>query len=125
MAKEIIKQFNDILGSFLTQVTPLIGPSYYKKFDLISKLNASLFIEQFLVHALPLREKIVNKDESYFLNNDFNDKINGDDDLLGEIFKIKDIYLKLDDNSKNNLWDITQAMLHLGEEYVRLNYKTT
>ena len=70
MSKEIVKNFNLILESFLSQITPLVGSFYIKKFQLIIKCNSTLPIEKFLVHALPLRDKILNRDESYFNNND-------------------------------------------------------
>ena len=68
MSKEIVKNFNLILESFLSQITPLVGSFYIKKFQLIIKCNSTLPIEKFLVHALPLRDKILNRDESYFSN---------------------------------------------------------
>jgi hypothetical protein len=34
-----------------------------------------------------------------------------------EILKAKDIYLKLDKESKDNFWDILQVLLFLSNEY--------
>jgi hypothetical protein len=121
MSNEIIKNFNMILESFLTQITPLVGTFYIHKFQLIIKYNSTLPIEKFLVHALPLRDKILNRDETYFSNNDNHTDVVGDDDfIISEILRLQNIYLKLDETSRSNLWDIFQAMLILGEDYIRL-----
>jgi len=119
MSKEIVKNFNLILKSFLSQITPLVGCFYIKKFDLITKFNSTLPIEKFLVHAL--RDKILNRDESYFADNcNHKDKVGDNDFIISEILRLQNIYLKLDQTSRSNLWDIFQAMLILGEDYVRL-----
>ena len=140
MAIEQIKDFNIILSSFLIQVSPLIGTTYNYHFDHIIEHNAALPNEQFLVYALPYRDQILTRDESYF---DQKSKNNNDDiiasvasqideygsvinitsanmDVLDEILRLKNIYYSLDPDSKTNLWDILQAMLQLSEEFFRI-----
>jgi len=124
MSNEIIKNFNLILESFLNQITPLVGSFYIRKFQLIIKCNSKLPIENFLIHALPLRDKILNRDETYFANNDNHKEAVGDDEfIINEILRLQNIYIQLDEISKSNLWDIFQAMLILGEDYIRLKVK--
>ena len=119
-----IKQFNEILGSFLIQLSPIIGSTYSTKFEQIITYNAILPLEQFCCHALPLREKILNKDVSYFANPDNHiDKIDNDSNILNEILKLKNIYENLNDDSKSNVWDIFQALLYLSEEFIKHKYK--
>jgi hypothetical protein len=124
MASEKIKQFNEILSSFLIQVSPLVGSTYYQQFQTIVKYNSLLPIEQFLVHALPVRDKILNRDESYF-NNTTNhiDKIGDNEYVLNEILRLQNIYTQIDEISRSNVWDIFQAMLILGEEYINIKMK--
>jgi len=123
MTTEIVKQFNDILESFLIQISPLVGTSYHYYFKQFISYNAIMPIEQFLVYALPLREKIINRDETYFANNDNHTEMITSENALGEILRLQNIYRRLDTESQSNVWDIFQAMLHLGEEYVRINPK--
>jgi hypothetical protein len=119
MATEKIKQFNEILSSFLIQISPLVGSTYYQQFEMIVKYNSILPIEQFLVHALPVRDKILSRDESYFTTNSNHvDKIGGNEWVLDEILRLQNIYNQLDETSRSNVWDIFQAMLILGEEYI-------
>ncbi len=123
MATEKIKQFNEILSSFLIQVSPLVGSTYNQQFETIVKYNSLLPIEQFLVHALPVREKILTRDESYFNDNTNHlEKIGDNSYVLNEILRLQNIYGQLDETSRSNVWDIFQAMLILGEEYVSIKY---
>lgn len=120
---EKIKDFNEILDSFLAQISPLIGTTYHYQFQQIIKYNSILPIEQFLIYAIPLRDKILNKDDTYFSNNDnYVDKVGNNVATLNEILRLQTIYSKLDKESQSNLWDILRAMLFLGEEYVRIKY---
>jgi len=121
MATEKIKEFNNIVSSLINQLSDNIGIAYIKKFEDIIKYNSLLPIEQFLIHALPIRDKIINRDVSYFSNeNNFSDITNDDKDIIDEILNLKNIYYKLDDNSKYNIWDFFQAMLILAEEYLKI-----
>lgn len=118
-----IKDFNEILSSFLIQLSPIIGSTYSVQFNKIIQYNSVMPIEQFCCHALPLRDKILNKDESYFINiEDHNNDIKNDVNSLNEILRLKDIYSKLNEDSKSNIWDIFQALLALSEDYVSKKY---
>jgi hypothetical protein len=124
MASEKIKQFNEILSSFLIQVSSLVGSTYHHQFQTIVKYNSLLPIEQFLIHALPVRDKILNRDESYFNNNKNHiDKIGNNENILNEILRLQNIYNQIDETSRSNVWDIFQAMLILGEEYINIKMK--
>jgi hypothetical protein len=39
--------------------------------------------------------------------------------ILFEIIKLQDTYSKLDMESKDNFWDILQALLQLSNEYLK------
>ena len=69
MASNIIIQFNEILSSFLIQIVPIVGSTYYNNILTIIKCNSALPIENFLFYEIECREKIMNSDESYFVDN--------------------------------------------------------
>jgi hypothetical protein len=122
MSNNIVNQFNEILSSFLIQLSPLIGTTYNYKFEQIVKINSKTVIESFLVYALPVRDKIINKDETYFeTNEDYKTKLNSDTISINDIINLKDIYKTLDIESKENIWDIIRALLELGDQYLILN----
>lgn len=123
MSIEKIKQFNEILNSFLIQVSPLVGTSYHYHFQQVIKVNSILPLEQFLVYALPMRDKILNRDETYFADND-NDiyKIANNKVTPFEMFRLQGIYKQLDINSKTKIWELIQSLLLIGEEYITYKY---
>ena len=136
---EYVKDFNNILSSFLVQVSGLIGTTYSYHLSKVIEYNSVLPIEQFLVYAIPYRDQILNRDEAYFNQNssDYKDDIiqkvstqineygnvininSNNMTVLDEILRLKNIYYSLDADSQKNLWDILQAMLQLSEEYFR------
>ena len=117
-----VKEFNKIFKSFLKQIIPSIGKMYYYKFKLAIKCNSLMPIEEFIINVLPVSEKIINRDETYFVNTDnHQEHIKGDKEVLSEILRLQDIYFKLDDESKNNIWNILQALLILSQEHLQLN----
>ena len=146
-ATDNIKEFNEIMDSLLIQIAPISGTSFSYKFKQIIKYNSILPIEQFLVHTLPYREKIINKDETYFFMRTEDDvkkvheywgetiklkekvlhnKDNATEEkhkrAINEILRLQNIYEVLDDESKTNIWDIFNALLVLGEEYIKIKY---
>ena len=116
---EKIKSFNEILETFLQQLSPIIGTTYHFYFQKLVKANAVMPIQQFLLEVIPFKEKIMNKDESYFLDIETNaeDKIQGDEQVLTEILRLKDIYSGLDNQSRQEVWNYFQALIVLSEEY--------
>lgn len=122
MASNVIVQFNEILSSFLIQVVPIVGSTYYNNIQKIVKYNSALPIENFLYYAIECREKIMSKDESYFLDDELIKTSVEREEKLDEVFKLKNIYMYLDDTSKNNVWEIFQALLILGEDYIKIKY---
>tara|TARA_B100000900_G_scaffold413081_2_gene436213 strand:- start:350 stop:721 length:372 start_codon:yes stop_codon:yes gene_type:complete len=117
---EKIRSFNEILETFLQQLSPMIGTTYHFYFSKLVKANAVMPIQQFLAEVLPFREQIMNKDESYFLQieNKVEDKIDGDQKVLTEILRLKDIYSSLDEQSRAEVWNYFQALVVLSEEYM-------
>lgn len=122
MSSNIIKEFNEILCSFLIQVVPIVGSTYHNNLQTVIKINSGLPIENFLFYAIECRDKIKNRDESYFLDQTVIHNNIDREDRLDEIFKLQNIYNVLDTQSKDNVWDIFQALLILGEDYIKIKY---
>lgn len=118
---DIIKNFNLILGDFLQQISPIIGTTYHHYFTKLIKINAVEPIKLFSYYVhnseKPLATYIETRNESYFENTDNHmDNITSENALM-EIIKLQGIYSKLNKESKDNLWDILQALLQLSKEY--------
>ena len=126
----IIKEFNLILDTFLSQLSPLIGTTYSFYFKKLTKVNAILPIQQFCNNVYPYKKKILEEDESYFSdsNNYSNDVENmksyfntTQENTLNEILRLKDIYYKLDKSSQKEVWSYFKALIILSEDYLKLN----
>ena len=121
--KECVSSFNEILSCFLVQIAPIVGSSYSSKFELLIKANCTLPIEQFLCHALQHEEKILKRDEEYFKDTkNISSELKSDSVVMDEILKLQNIWSKIDESSKSNVWDIFQSMLYLGKEYIKVKY---
>lgn len=114
-----IKDFNSIVETFLNQLTPYIGTSYHHYYTKLIKVNSILPIQQFVKHVIPYRNKIFEKDETYF-NESKNYNLNGFEDKLVEILRFQSIYYKLDKESQDEVWNYMQALTILSEEYLEL-----
>ena len=129
MATEKIKLFNTIVESFLLQTAELIGTTYVTSFKSITKANSLIAIENGIKFMLPHRDKIFVQDESYFSDDELLiDKLNtvpkpdiySSDEILNEIFRLKNIYYKLDSSSKEQVWNILKALTQLMIEYCEI-----
>jgi hypothetical protein len=122
---DIIKNFNSILGDFLKQVSPMVGTTYHHYFTKLIQINAvePIRLFSYYVHnsEKPLATYIETRNEEYFENTDnhkkYMDKVTSENALM-EIIKLKGIYSQLNKESKDNLWDILQALLQLSKEYL-------
>ena len=114
---EKVKQFNILMETFLGQISPLVGTSYKSYYSKLVKANSIMAIKQFYQYVSPYKNKIINKDESYFKDTgNFQEKISGDT-IFNEIIRLTHIYSKLDDSNKEQMWMYFQALLVLSEEY--------
>ncbi len=108
--KHIIKKFNDISINLLEQTSSLTGNSYMNKFKLLIKVNCTMPIDTFIQHILPHKEKIITKNEEFFI-------IKSQETIyFNEILGLTEIYYKLDEDSRNGIWDIMLALMYLAEE---------
>ena len=123
MSESVIYQFNNITRDLLSDMREIVGLSYYIKFNLITKINNTLPIKKFKLNVLKFKKYILEKNPEYFLNeniikNELNN-INDEDKeyYLNEYNYLRNIFLQIDDKSRDNLWDILIALTYLCENY--------
>jgi hypothetical protein len=104
---ELIRLSNDKL---LTMNKSLIEMYIKKK----SKgLIDNLILQCYEANNGLLRHNIVIADESFFLNNDFDDLTNKDSEIINHIFKFKSFWGKLSDNDKDIIKNTLLAVISL------------
>jgi hypothetical protein len=124
---EKIKLFNDLVENFLNEFSKEIGgTTYHYLFTRLVTINAVDPIKMFIAYAIPLKDKIDKRDESYFTNVDNHaeetSKITtAKSDPFKELLRLKGVYENLSKNKKEQLWDYTQGMLMVAIEYILLS----
>jgi hypothetical protein len=111
-----INTFNEVLSSFLTELKPFIGDSYLKKFKLVSSLSKKQPIKSFIEYVLPLQQKIVDRDDTYFTDYD----MSKDNNAISEFLHLNGLYDTLDQNSKDNVWQFLGLLLAITIEYIQI-----
>jgi hypothetical protein len=117
MATQFIKDFNQLLECLIQQVTPMTGNNYHFLFTKLIKINALLPIQTFHEYAHSWKKQIEKRDETFFLDENTAKSVAKDGEDLSEVFKLTGIWKTLDDDSKNNLWEIFNGLLILSEQY--------
>lgn len=114
-------KFNTILKQLLDDTKSIVGTTYLVNFNLVLMFNQELPIQTFCKYCLKYKEQILSKDPEYFLNTDLYERELSDNDdksyYLNEILNLKEIYTNIDDESRDNLWDILEALVVLSEKY--------
>jgi len=107
-----LDQFKEVLLPLVDELIKLSGDfmlSFYKT-DIINFINKNpkVIVDTLIRRCYEekdglLRAKIVNGEESFFLQNNFEDMTEGDNKLINIIFKFKDFWGKLNNENKDIL----------------------
>ena len=108
----IIKEFNTIAEDLLRQTTCFLGTTYLSKFKTVIIFNSSVPINKYISGFLPYKTYIMNKDTEFFMNTDVSNN-----KYYNDMIDLKGIFSTIDDESKDNIWEILQALLILAETY--------
>ena len=120
----IVKKFNIIAEDLLRQTAHLIGSTYLTKFKTVILFNSSVPIEKFKLNLLPYKNYIINKDTEFFMNSEIN-LSETNKKYYNDMIDLKDIFSKIDNESKENIWEILQALIILCEAYLNKHVTTS
>ena len=123
--KDIVVKFNNITRDLLNDMKNIIGKNYTYKFNLITTINPTLPISKFKLNVLKFKKYILEKNGNYFedeniIISEINSNIELFDDkeyYLNEYYNLRNIYMNIDDESKENFWDILKVLIFLCEDY--------
>jgi len=119
----LVSDFNSTLLDFsksLAVVSPnsIIGKNIkdIEKAILYTE-SKNKFIEIFIEKILIYKEKIDNKDESFFLDKSYNNDLENDASLMSKVFEFKDIWQGLSEQNKNIIFQYMSILCQLSQQY--------
>jgi hypothetical protein len=91
---------------------------FCEKYNMIKGVNNKMVIDSFIQYVLPLKEKIVTKDESFFLNGGGQEEIADDySSRLRDI--LKNVWVsKMDEANREIVWKYFSVFIKITEKYV-------
>ena len=120
-----VKEFNVIVEDLLKQTTQLIGTKYLFNFKTLTRMNATLPIEKFTTTILPYKKYIMTKNSDFFMEKPIDNYGNIYNNIsTNDIIDLKNIFLNIDSDSKENIWGILQALVILCEDRVNNKQKS-
>ena len=103
--KNIIKNFNSIVSDLLNQTSSIVGKKYLFYFNRITRINCYQPMEYFILYSRDHKDDIIKENPEYFLNEDnIKKELQGKDEYLSEIMRLKEIYININEESRKNLW---------------------
>jgi hypothetical protein len=89
---------------------------YKRGLEWVRESNAKKICNLFKVYTFNYREKIISKDESFFLTNDYQDVIDAKDEgIVLVINKLKKYWSVLSPDNQTKIWDYLNTMIKLSE----------
>ena len=106
-----VQAFTSVMDEFLTELREQFPNEkklkvYQNTFTTMRKVNSRKVLDKFMGAIGPHGDKIVNRDESYFLN--------GNNEFLKELNIEKYWTPELSDNTKNAIWQYLNTLYVLG-----------
>jgi hypothetical protein len=119
----LYKAFNNVFISLLEDCI-LVFPNdsdfkkYRKGANILNEFNPRKPASIYKEYSSMFREQINNKDETFFLNNDYSDlkEVQEDNDVIAFINKIKGCWVQLSDDNKGKIWQYLQTLCTLADK---------
>ena len=123
----ILGAFNNVLTDFIDDCI-LVFPEdtdfkvYKKGVNLLVKVNPKKVLTVFTEYTSIYREKILVKEEDFFLNTDYTDIVSSnskysESDIFNIINKIKGYWVELNDSNKTKIWDYMILLINISDKY--------
>lgn len=89
-----------------------------EKFTLLRKTNPAKVVEGVLVKVYPYKKQIMEEDDSFFLQKNYDDDTKNEGNLV-KVLKIKELWdTDMDENTKKTLFNYFKVFIILSEKYV-------
>jgi len=127
MASTTLSKFNNTIEQFIDALIERYGYHAYfnkelnlmkDKLSLLRKTNPRKVIEGVLVFVYPYKKQIMENDESFFLEKNYQDDTKNEGHLV-KALKIKEIWeTDMDENTRNTIFNFFKVFIVLAEKYV-------
>lgn len=106
-------EFVDAILSVLPKETQLVLIKIYIK----TRISQDKLLRKFIKRIVPVKEFIVNRNEDFFMNNQYLDSLFDESSVVSLDFRA--IWSKLNSDNKNSVWDWFTVLLGIADEYVK------
>jgi|UniRef100_A0A6C0CVD5 hypothetical protein len=84
-----------------------------QSFTLLQMVDEKKPVEMFQIYAMKYKEKIMNKEESFFLKHDFKEELSSSDDQnfsVELLLKLKECWKNLEQKNKDVIWSYLELL---------------
>lgn len=121
---QVLIDFCTLLSQFIDSVV-VLSPNniLMQNKDIVTKFienEPMKIISVFKLYILKYKPMVDRRDEKFFLNNTFDEEMKKADDVefvLKQITDVKNIWCKLDNDTKESIWTYIDYLLQLTENY--------
>lgn len=127
-----LTKFNNTISQFIENLSEVVHNQFpewsshlnmaKERFDMLRKVNPRVIMEAYLIYVYPYKERIMNRDEKYFLEHDYAKEISESGieqaDLV-DVLHIKRIWVDFENEQiKDTIWKYFQVLVLLSERYI-------
>ena len=125
----VLGAFNNVLINFIDDCI-LVFPEdrdfkvYKASIKILVKINPKKVLTIFANNTKLYKEQILEKNEDFFLKNDYSEVINNtkktdisDDEINDIIKKIQGYWIELEKTNKEKIWDYMLLLVNLSDKY--------
>jgi hypothetical protein len=114
-----LSKFNEQILNFLQEMSALFPEdkklsTFYYTVEMMKTMNPREIMNQFRDYVTPFRQQILARDESFFLQSDFSDKV-VDTNSISEMLRVKHIWNsgRLTNKDKECIWNYFKVFIYL------------
>lgn len=122
MSNSYLTAFNNLLTKFNEELISTFPEEndfkvYNRGIQMINSANAKKICSLFKNYMLLYRQKILSKDESFFLNNNYTEIVtnSNSDGIEGIILKLKNYWSTLSNENKEIIWEYLSSLIKLSD----------
>jgi hypothetical protein len=113
LKKNMIEFLDELIDQFEDE-----GDLIVMRFFMADQISIESIMNQFITYVYPLKDKIRNKDESFFLEND---------NIFGsspkdKVIHFKKLYLQMQEDDRQTLWAWFSCFISICDRYLKLKH---